>query len=156
METLFDVPRTEEKRVLMSIVTKQVNKILAGTKQWEFRKNIPRINDDEQLAVVMYSSQEDKAVVGGFNAGRILRCSLDELMQITGYADDEKALAWFKGYYGERSECCAIEVVDPVRYASPIGLTAIREAVPNFMPPQNFIYLQPEADLTTFIDQQRA
>jgi predicted transcriptional regulator len=143
------------KEVLMSIMTKQANKIFEGTKQWEFRKALPRTEKDEDLNVVVYSSQEDKAIVGEFQAGRILRCSLDELMAATGYSDDPKAVEWFRRYYKGGNVCSAIEVVNPERYTKPLGLAAIKKAVPNFRPPQNFMYIQPEDKLATILDQSR-
>jgi predicted transcriptional regulator len=143
------------KEVLMSIMTKQADKIFEGTKQWEFRKALPRTEKDEDLSVVVYSSQKDKAIVGEFQAGRILRCSFEELMATTGYENDPEAVEWFKRYYKSGNTCSAIEVMDPQRYAKPLGLAAIKKAVPNFVPPQNFIYIHPGNQLATLIDQSK-
>lgn len=130
-----------EKRVLMSIMTKYSNKIFNGTKHWEFRKNLPKINDTDNLTIVVYSSKEDKAIVGEFTAGRILKCSFNELMHITGNENDEKALEWFKNYYKDKEECCAIEVINPQKYKHSIRLEEIIMNNPKFKAPQNFIYI---------------
>ncbi len=130
-----------EKKVLMSIMTKYSNKIFNGTKHWEFRKNLPKICDDDNLTIVVYSSKEEKAIVGEFTAGRILKCSFNELMHITGNEKDIKALEWFKNYYKNKKECCAIEVINPKRYKKSINLEKIILGNPNFKAPQNFIYI---------------
>ena len=57
-----------EKKILMSIKTKYADKILDGSKKWEFRKSIPKLKHFDTLDVVIYSSQEYKAIVGEFSA----------------------------------------------------------------------------------------
>ena len=130
-----------EKVVLMSIMTKYSKKIFNGTKHWEFRKNLPKLDDEDNLTVVVYSSKTDKAIVGEFTAGRILKCSFDELMRITGNENDLEALEWFKNYYKDKEECCAIEIINPIKYKNPINLGTIVLNSPNFKAPQNFIYI---------------
>jgi predicted transcriptional regulator len=138
----------------MSIVSKQARKILQGTKKYEFRKNIPRIEAHEPLRVIMYSSQEDKAIIGGFAVGQVLREPLDRLMELTGYASDPEAIAWFTRYYAGRSVCNALEVVHPQQLESPIGLDELRTIVPGFRPPQNFIYLPTDSPLVNVINSR--
>lgn len=131
-----------EKKVLMSIMTKYSNKIFNGTKKWEFRKNLPKINSDDHLKIVVYSSKQEKAIIGEFTSGRILHCSFDELMEITGNSNDEKALTWFKEYYKNKDVCCAIEVIKPIKYSYPITLDDITKLNPVFRAPQNFVYIK--------------
>ena len=133
-----------EKKILMSIKTKYADKILDGSKKWEFRKSIPKLEHSDTLDVVIYSSQEDKAIVGEFRAGRIARCSLEELMSITGYEDDPDAVSWFTAYYATRSLCSALEVTSPIKYNSPISL------------PQSFLYITPGSDLDNLISERKA
>lgn len=131
-----------KKKILMSIMTKYSNEIFNGTKHWEFRKNIPKICASDDLTIVVYSSKEDKAIVGEFTAGRILKCSFDELMHITENKNNLKAIEWFKNYYKGKDECCAIEVINPVKYKCPIKLETIILNKPNFKAPQNYIYIR--------------
>lgn len=136
-----------ENKVLMSIMTKYSNKIFNGTKLWEFRKNLPNMLEEEKSTVVVYSSKEEKAIVGEFKVGRILKCSFHELMKITGCEDDEKAVNWFKQYYKDKELCCAIEVKEPFRYNTQISLREIQKEIPNFRAPQNFLYMIDGGDL---------
>lgn len=131
-----------KKIVLMSIMTKYSNKIFNGTKLWEFRKNLPKISADDELVIVVYSSKDEKAIVGEFTAGRILKCSFDELMHITGNENDERAIEWFDNYYKGKEKCCAIEIINPKRYDKSIKLETIKLCDPSFRPPQNFVYIK--------------
>lgn len=140
----------------MSIKTKYADKILDGSKKWEFRKSIPKLEHSDTLDVVIYSSQEDKAIVGEFRAGRIARCSLEELMSITGYEDDPDAVSWFTAYYATRSLCSALEVTSPIKYSSPISLLNIRGRLHDFRPPQSFLYITPGSDLDNLISERKA
>ncbi|MEG0618336.1 MAG: hypothetical protein RR557_03395 [Bacilli bacterium] len=48
-----------EKTVLMSIMTKYSNEIFDGTKKWEFRKKLPKLNDNDSIKIIVYSSKEE-------------------------------------------------------------------------------------------------
>ncbi|MEG0137502.1 MAG: hypothetical protein RRY22_00830 [Bacilli bacterium] len=58
-----------EKTVLMSIMTKYSNEIFDGTKKWEFRKKLPKLNDNDSIKTIVYSSKEEKSIVGEFKSG---------------------------------------------------------------------------------------
>ncbi len=141
-----------EKKILMSIMTKYSNKIFEGTKKWEFRKNLPKINESDELIIVVYSSKEKKAIIGEFKAGRILKCSFEDLMLITENSNDEKAINWFKNYYKNKTECCAIEILNPIEYTDYISLDNIQMQIPNFKAPQNFIYIKEKSELDKTIN----
>lgn len=141
-----------KKQCLMSIMTKHSNKIFNGTKAWEFRKAPPRINEGESLEIIVYSSKVEKMIVGKFTAGRILRCSFDELMNITGN-EDAASITWFKTYYKGKELCCAIEILNPVKFDKPIKLEELTKAIPSFKAPQNFIYINEESELKRIIDE---
>lgn len=130
-------------------MTKYADQIFDKTKKWEFRKNLPKVDSREELIIVVYSSQEDQAIIGEFTAGKMLKCSFSELIQATGNENRPEIIKWLKKYYGTRKECCAIEVLNPMRYDKPTSLRLIRKNNPTFRPPQNFVYIK-EDDL---IDQ---
>ena len=141
----------ENNYVLMSIKTKYANKIFDGTKLWEYRKNLPKNFWSGKTDIVVYSSKEERAIVGKFTVGTVLKCSLDELMEKTGCEGDPEAREWFENYYKDKSICCAIEVTNPTRFLSKCTLEEIRSTVPKFMPPQNFFYIQKESPLEEVI-----
>lgn len=135
--------RSPDITVLMSIRTKYASKIFAGTKKWEFRKAVPTqlVNSLFPARIVVYSSEEERAIVGDFRVGRVVRTTLQKLMAITGHADDPAAVEWFREYYRGRTTCCAIEVLEPRRYDTPFDLPSLREALGGFVPPQSFAYV---------------
>ena len=107
------------------------------------------------LTIVVYSSKKDKAIVGEFTAGRILKCSFDKLMHITGNENDLKALEWFRNYYKDREECCAIEVINPKKYKNPIKLETIVLINSSFKAPQNFIYINENDTIDNLINMSK-
>lgn len=138
--------------ILMSIQTRYAEKIFRGEKRWEFRKSLPRHSKDDKLTVVVYSSGGDRAVIGEFRVGRVMRCPLDELMWLTGYDTDEQAVQWFSRYYAGRKQCGALEILAPVRYDQPISLSQLRQVLPAFRPPQNFWYIWPDSELAALLN----
>lgn len=142
-----------ENKILMSIMTKYSNKIFNGTKKWEFRKNLPNISQEDDSTIVVYSSKEEKAIVGEFKIGRILKCSFEDLMRITGNENDEKAIKWFREYYKGKDFCCALEVIMPVRYKNQISLKEIQREITNFRAPQNFLYIKKEDKLEKMLNE---
>lgn len=149
------VPYTEDMsqiRILMSIQTRYAKKIFCGEKQWEFRKSLPRCRSDDKLTVVVYSSGGERSIVGEFRVGRIVRCPLNELMRLTGYDTDERAVQWFSRYYAGQKRCGALEILAPVRYDQPISLSQLRQVLPAFRPPQNFWYIWPGSELAVLLN----
>lgn len=137
-------------KILISIETKYADKIFNGTKLWEFRKVLPKALT-ENAVMVVYSSKKDKALVGEFRVGEVLRCSLSELMTKTESGPDSQK--WFESYYKGKDLCCAMEVKEPVRFQSKLSLDGIRRELPNFRPPQNFIYIKEGGRLDEIINR---
>ena len=140
-----------DKIALMSIMTKQCNKIFSGTKVWEFRKRPPRLIAEDNLDIIVYSSKIDKAIVGRFRVEQILCCKLEELMKRTGYENDPEAVEWFREYYHNKELCSAIKITDPVLFKKPITLSMIKKDIPSFRPPQNFNYVKPDDKINMLI-----
>jgi predicted transcriptional regulator len=132
-------------------MTEQSDKIFNHTKHWEFRKTVPKIDEHEKICIVVYSSKIDKEIIGEFEIGRVLHRSFSELMKATGYEKDKEAKKWFRAYYKNKLDCCAIEVLNPVRYITPITLENIRQKIPDFNPPQSFMYIRPNSDLENLV-----
>lgn len=72
-------------------------------------------------------------------------------MKATGNNNDEEALSWFREYYKDKEICCAIEVINPVRYKNPISLYKIIENKHDFKGPQNFIYVNKDDTIDKLI-----
>jgi predicted transcriptional regulator len=129
------------KQILMSIKTESTNKILNGTKVWEFRKQPPKVESDKVNKVIIYSSRNDKAIVGEFEIEKIISTDLINLLKIVGEKVDHDTVQSFREYYGEREKCCAIKIRNVNKYKKAITLKEIKEIDRNFTIPQNFRYI---------------
>jgi predicted transcriptional regulator len=142
--------------IIMSIQTKYARKIFAGEKKWEFRKNLPRISTLFPSKVIVYSSGDEKAIIGEFTIKQIVKTSFKQLMIITNSNSDEKAIEWFSKYYKNSKVCGAIEIKEVVEYKIPISLEEIKKVDSDFRPPQNFYYLNSLVELKKLIKSKES
>jgi predicted transcriptional regulator len=142
--------------ILMSIRSKYARKILDGSKTWEYRKNAPRVSGPMLPSTVfIYSSGEEKAIVGEFTCGNVLRAPLHDLMVQTKLAGDRSAVAWMQKYYKGAKSCSALQVSETQKYDRPLSLSELRRRVPGFRPPQSFFYIPPDSSLGKLLTKNR-
>jgi len=142
--------------ILMSIRSKYARKILDGSKTWEYRKNAPRISGPLLPSTVfIYSSGEDKAIVGEFTCGNVVRASFAELISQTNLESDHEAVGWMRKYYKGVKYCTALEVSGTQRYPEPLPLSELKRKIPGFRPPQNFFYVRSDSGLTELLAKNR-
>jgi predicted transcriptional regulator len=142
--------------ILMSIRSKYARKILDGSKTWEYRKNAPRISGPLLPSTVfIYSSGEDKAIVGEFTCGNVVRAPFSELISKTNLQSDPEAVGWMRKYYKGVRHCTALEVSGTQRYPEPLPLSEIKRKIPGFRPPQNFFYVPSDSRLNELLARNR-
>lgn len=136
-------------KILMSIQSKYARKIFAGKKHWEYRRSIPKQACDSMfpVSIVVYSSGEDRAIIGEFRVGQALNLGFKDLMDATGTASDAEAVEWLGKYYKGCKQCGALEVAEYRLYEEPIPLSVLQERLPGFRPPQSFQYIEPGSQL---------
>lgn len=121
--------------VLLSIKPRYVEAILKGNKRYEFRKNIFRNKDVEN--VYIYATSPVKKLVGFFKVGNILEdhpvCLWDQLKEFSGLNELE-----FFSYFGGNKRGFAIEIRGVAEFLNPLDP---RDFIPSFVPPQSFCYL---------------
>lgn len=122
-------------RVLFSIKPEYAEKILNGTKRFEYRKAVPR--NESVHTVVIYATMPVGKVVGEFEVGGVLRDKPSVLWHRTKDASGITR-AFFDSYFSGRAEASAIAVKKPKRYPRPLSLEAVSGSV---TPPQSFQYL---------------
>jgi len=125
-------------RVLLSIKPEYAEKILNGTKRFEYRKAAPR--NEAVHTVVIYATMPVGRVVGEFEVAGVLRESPDVLWKQTRTASGITR-AFFDEYFSGRDEAVAIAVRKPKRYPKPLMLEDVSGSA---TAPQSFQYL-PEA-----------
>ena len=130
--------KEHEKAILISI-SRRLDDVFDGKKLWEYRKRPPKI--EEKTLIVVYDSGKAHAIVGEFFVQRVLRGTIDEVIAktIKETTSPETAL---REYFAGTEICSALRVEEPKRYKTPIALSEIRKLVPNFAPPQGYIFLR--------------
>lgn len=136
--------------ILMSIKPIFAEEILTGFKKFELRSKTANIASGDK--VIMYASTPIKSLVGMFTAGRILTLTYEELNrmyklnQLPGIT--ERDLEFMKG---RKRPLIAIEVLNPMRFTEPIHLSVIRQKIPGFRPPMNYVRLKAGDPLLTLV-----
>lgn len=122
-------------KVLLSIKPEFAEKILDGTKRFEFRKGI--FKNQEISIVVIYATMPLGKVVGQFQIESILSGEPESLWKQTKkYAGISKQ--FFDSYYSGRDKAYAIKIGEVERYQEPIPISDLGC---NIKPPQSYLYL---------------
>ena len=123
-------------KVLLSIKPEYAEKILNGSKCFEYRKSI--FKNKEVKTVVIYATMPIGTVIGEFKVDGILQDEPDALWKKThersGITRDH-----FKRYFNGCKTATAIQVSAPKRYPRPLGL---KEISGSDVAPQSFRYLR--------------
>lgn len=122
-------------KILLSIKPEYAEKILNGTKRFEYRRALYRNKDVR--AVVIYATKPVGKVVGEFEVGGLLSDDPESL-----WASTKKhsgiTKQFFMSYFENREMAFAIKVANPIRYDEPRPLSDLVGSSPA---PQSFMYL---------------
>ncbi|WP_319558302.1 ASCH domain-containing protein [Thiomicrorhabdus sp.] len=128
-------------KVLLSIKPEFADKILSGTKKFEFRKVIFKAK--EVRSIVIYSSSPVRKVIGEFDISEIFEMDPRELWERTSeFSGIEKD--YFDEYFDGKETGFAIEVGSFKKYKKPLNLKDLGVS----SPPQSFCYLKEKLSLT--------
>jgi predicted transcriptional regulator len=121
-------------RALLSIKPEYAEKILTGTKKYEFRKAIFKKDVD---TVVIYATKPIGMVIGEFKVDNILQ---DQPIELWEKTKDHSGItqSFFDQYFAGRDKAFAIQVKNPFRYHEPFDLEKI---LPKGIAPQSFCYI---------------
>lgn len=126
-------------RVILSIRPKHVQKIIRGTKKYEFRKVI--FKDPTVSEVYIYSTSPVKKIIGKFRIGEILNDRpenlWEQLHEYSGLTNED-----FYEYFSGKDKGYAIEITNFELFDEPIDP---KKLLPNFVAPQSFRYLDNSA-----------
>lgn len=123
------------KKILLSIKPKYVNRILAGTKKVEYRKNIPLQKGVSH--VLIYSSSPIKRVIGEFRIAEVLSDTPNNLWKKTFRIGGIDKTDYFT-YFAKHSIAYAYKIEDLRIFDTPRTLSdfGVNRA------PQNFMYVE--------------
>ncbi|RAU48780.1 MULTISPECIES: ASCH domain-containing protein [unclassified Pseudomonas] len=122
-------------KVLLSIKPEYAEKILAGTKRFEFRKAI--FKNPSVKTVVIYATLPIGKVIGEFDFDVVLSDKPEKIWQETK-KHSGISKKFFSNYFDGRSTAHAIAVREVRRYDMPLDLIDI---IPSGCAPQSFCYL---------------
>ena len=123
--------------LLMSIKTKYANQIFDGTKEYEFRrKSIGEKNCNKKIYI--YSSEEEKAIVGYMIVDKILSGNLEKIQTLTNSFNNKGMENYFNGC----EECYALHISEHHKFIKPINLEDIKSQHKKFVVPQFYRYIK--------------
>ena len=126
-----------DRDLLISIKTKYANQIFEGTKKFEFRrKSIGDKNCNKKIYV--YSSEHDKAIIGYIIVDKILKGSLNDILNETNHNKKQDIIDYFKN----SQICYALHIKETYKFLKPISLFDIREKYDDFVIPQFYRYIK--------------
>ena len=123
----------------MSIKTKHANEIFDRTKKYEYRRRtIGEKNLNKKIYI--YSSEEDKKIIGYIIVDKILKGNLEYILKETNC----KNVKEIKKYFKDLENCYALHIKQTHRFQEPIELKEIRKYHKDFTIPQFYRYLKKE------------
>lgn len=129
-------------KIILSIKPEYANKILDGTKKFEYRKS--GFSAENIEIVLIYATKPIGKVIGEFTVECI---HIDRPSKIWQKTRDWSGInkSFFDEYYRDRSVAVAIEIDKVKRYDEPIDLSDLE---PGMTAPQSFRYLSGDASLS--------
>ena len=120
--------------IILSIKKEFAEKILLGTKRYEYRKRGFRYNIERAL---MYVTSPHCLIIGEFHIECILVDLPKRIWQKT-FNDSGISEEYFYQYYYNSEIAYALKISSPLRYDTPFKL----EDFNIYTPPQSFVYLK--------------
>ena len=121
--------------VLLSVRPIFANRILDGTKKYEYRTTIFSRTDVQK--VIIYASSPVKKIVGEFQIAEIIR-DKPEALWLRTYISAGVHRDFFFQYFTGKDDAYAINIKRLKKYNAPVNPWDI---LPDFTPPQSFKYI---------------
>lgn len=139
MRTLPPVQRSAEAAtpVFMSVKPNYASLIMGGLKTVELRRRPPRI--DETCVAVVYASSPVCAVLGTVVISQVHTDTPDAIWRVFSDAASIDRAAYDR-YFLDAPLASALKLQDPVAFAEPVPLQALRSRY-GLEPPQSWRYL---------------
>lgn len=126
-----------EQLMLISIKTKYANQIFNGIKLYEYRrKSIGEKNCNKKIFV--YSSEEEKAIVGYIIVEKIFEGDIDYILEVTNNKNNGDII----DYFNSCNKCYALKIASAIKFKTPIYLSEIKNIDKNFVVPQFYRYIK--------------
>lgn len=121
--------------LILSLKPQFAQKILDGSKLYEYRKKIPISNDIDK--VYIYASKPICKIVGYFIIDNVIEDSVSHVWQMShegsGITKD-----YYEAYFSGCDNAHAIKIKEVIKLDTPIDP---KEVIKDFTAPQNFMYV---------------
>lgn len=134
-------------KILLSIKPEFVFKIFTGEKRFEFRKKIPKKHFKK---VFIYESSPTQNVVGWFIVSRIIKDDPDTIWDECNSKSGIEKQNYYN-YCNGNQKIYALEIKEYHKFDDPINPFNL---ISNFMPPQNFTYLDSSNSLSSLLKEE--
>ncbi len=127
---------------MISLKEEYFNRILDGTKSFEFRR-VFASSLNEPFLCAIYVSSPVQQIKGIVHFDKPIRDSIDGLLELakkTNYPYIQGIREYFKG----KEKGYALPVIKLDLFNNPLRLTDVKEVYPKFRPPQSFYCLEKE------------
>ena len=129
-----------KKHILLSIRPKYIEEIKSGVKKFEFRKQFPDISKKSiSNKVIVYCSTPKMEIIGSFVIKKHLKDEFYSLMQTI--KSSKEYTNRISNYFTNKTLCHALEISNFKLYDTPLSLYYLRENYSDFVPGQNYRYL---------------
>lgn len=119
---------SDRRVVLLPIRSQHADRILAGEKHFELRKQLP----SGRIDTVYLFVSGGEGIAGAFDVGDVVRTDKGQLWETVGIHGTSKAR--FERYFSETKRGVALRVIDPVRFYPAIPKLDVRALWPAFRP----------------------
>lgn len=130
------------KHYMISLKDRYFNKIIDGTKSFEFRRVFTKSLEKPFLCVI-YVSSPIQAVCGIVYFDKPIKESIKKILKLAKEAN-YPFLKSVEEYFEGKEEGFVLPVKKAWAFKKPICLRELREVYPNFRPPQSFYCLENE------------
>lgn len=134
-------------RALLSIKPIYVDRILDGSKRFEFRRRI--FGRTDVTRVVIYSTSPVSKIVAEFDIQKIIQSDPARLWELTFEFSGINRSA-FDEYFDGRTQAFALQIGQVHRLPEPI---APSELISNFTPPQSYMYMEKYGEANRQLDR---
>jgi len=127
--------------LLLSIHPEFAHKIFCGTKTAELRRIRPRVARND--IILIYVTSPVSALSGAVKVQEVIAASPNILWGKIRY---NAGVSWnkFNEYYEGSNKAFAILFEDAFTFSNVIKLCKLKKIIPNFHPPQSYLYLRKE------------
>lgn len=135
------------ENIVLSILPNPVERILAGKKLFELRKQIPQ---RAFKGIFLYTTEKIRAFQAYAETIGYFRCDKDTLWKIVGEHATPKSR--YNEYFREFTVGYAIALSRICKFSTPITFEQVKEVDKTFEVPIQFFYLEKTSSLASFLN----